>query len=335
MLNRREMLVASGVAALATAIPFVANRAIHGGWLDLPEARRQFIKGNSKPYFRQHDTQIKGTGRNKEVLLWKFYEQITGEPFSPHIQEIGDCCGQACALGVDVLAAVQIGLYGKSEEWRGKHSTETIYSGSRIEIAKGTACFDWWGQPADGSTGVWVGEYVRDYGVLLRGKYGNIDLTRYRPDLAKIWGSSTHFGVPDDLEVISQHHPVETVTVVEGWEQAADSVSNGYPVVIASSVGFKTETDRDGFLARGLEPWWHCMLLWGIDTKSKREGGCIANSWGTSWISGPQHKLGTPAGCFWTDANVINAMLKQGDSVAISNFVGFPQQQQNLDYRLW
>lgn len=335
MLNRREMLAASGGILLAIAIPFGIARTdtFYGGWLNLPTARRAFIENNVRPFYYQHDHEIKGTGKNKEVLLWKFYEEEIKAKFTPHVQDIGDCVGQAFSLGVDTLTAVQIGLQGRNEEWRGKCSSEAIYAGSRIEIGKGVACFGRFGRPSDGSTGAWAGEYVRDYGVLLRQKYGDVDLTRYRPELARVWGSSNQFGVPDDLETISKPHPVKTVTRVDGWDQACDLIANGYLILLCSNVGFNQETDSDGFLSPG-PTWYHAMCLWGIDTKSSREGGCIANSWPEQWVSGPQHRLGTPAGNFWADARVIDRMLKQEDSYALSNYVGYPRQEE-IDYRLW
>jgi hypothetical protein len=339
MLNRREMLAIGGGTLLGglsfslSGLLAASDRPVYGGWLDLEIARSNFLANNDRPYFRQHSAAIKGTGQNQEVLLWKFYEAVTKATFAPRFQKLGDCTGQACGLGVDTLTAVQIGLHKKLEEWRGLCSTEAIYAGSRIEIGKGAACFNRFGMPTDGSTGAWVTQYVRDYGVLIRHQYGDIDLTEYRPDLAKKWGSSNRFGVPDDLEVVSKPHPVRTITLVESWEQACDLVANGYPVVLCSNVGFTSETDAEGFLPRGREPWYHAMLLWGIDTKGKRQGGCIANSWGTTWLNAKQHRLGTPAGCFWADAKIIDNMLSQGDSLALSNYAGYVRR--DLDYRLW
>jgi hypothetical protein len=165
---------------------------------------------------------------------------------------------------------------------------------------------------------------------VLRGRYGNIDLTHYDPDLAAEWGH-WRAGVPAEIEKIAQEHPVKTTAAVTTWDEYCDAIANGYPVAICSNVGFTNRTDAEGFLRRrGV--WYHCMLGWGVDSLSARQGGCIANSWGTNWVSGPQHKLGTPPGCFWADADVIHTMVQQGDSYALSGFEGFPSQ--DLDYLL-
>lgn len=323
-MNRREMLVV-GVGALVANITALDGQPIHAGWLGWAV--------NRKARRTKYDLRsIRGSGEGRRTLLWRFYEHAMGRTFEPHIQGIGDCVGQAYGLGVDTLSAVQIELHGQSEEWKGKCSTEAIYGGSRIEIGKGTACFDRRGRPTDGTIGEWAAEYIRQYGVLLRDKYPSYDLRQYSAKLARQWGSYK-VGVPDELEVVSKPHPVRSVTLVKGWSDACDLIANGYPVILCSNVGFNMTADRDGFLPRGREPWYHSMLLWGIDTLSSRNGGCIANSWGSTWLSGPSHALGTPPGCFWADAEVIDSMLKQGDSYAISQYVGYPRQ--NIDYRFY
>lgn len=327
MLNRRELLVV-GAGLAVSQLPNVEGKPIHAGWLEWAAQRRTPHRPVPERIYRQ----IQGTGESTRTLLWRHFEKVTKNPFEPHVQGIGDCVGQAYGLGVDTLTTVQIDLHGQREEWRAKCSTEAIYGGSRIEIGKGKACFDRRGRPIDGTIGEWAAAYIRNYGVLLRGRYENYDLTKYSAELARKWGSY-RVGVPDELEAISKPHPVRTATLVTSWSQACDLIANGYPIILCSNVGFYMRTDAQGFLAKSREPWYHSMLLWGIDTISRRKGGCIANSWGSQWLDGPEHALGTPKGCFWADAEIIDMMLKQGDSYAISNYIGYPRQ--NLDYRLY
>lgn len=330
MLNRRDILklgtaalALGGQAALAQQTDNMSNLAHLQGWVDLPEAREWYASHSAKPYFDTYRN-LSGTGSNKQVLLWKAYEKTTGQLFAPHFQTIGDCIGHGFTLGAEVLCCTEI-VAGEREEWRGKFATEVTYAGSRVEVGKGEI------KRGDGSTGAWAAEWLRTYGVVLRKSYGNIDLTYYNGDLAKDWGYYKN-GVPAEIEKIAKEHPVKTTAMVQSWESCCDAIANGYPVVVCSNVGFNDKLDRDGFLRRGVQPWFHCMLIWGIDTVSPREGGCIANSWGTNWLSGPQHELGTPRGCFWADADVIDSMLKQGDSYALSGFEGFPSQL--IDYFL-
>jgi hypothetical protein len=297
-----------------------------GGWLDDPEARRQFRDRFARPMFRQNCGSVQGSGRGIQVLLWKFYELVTGTPFTARFQELGDCVGQAAGLGVDTLSTTQIAMHGRKELWKGPCSTELIYAGSRVEIGGGRI-------RGDGSNGSWAAQWLLKGGTLPRDKYGNIDLTTYRPDLAKAWGRPGA-GVPDELEPLAFEHLVRTATIVEGWEEACDAVGNGFPVLVCSSPGYSLRTDSEGFVSRRRKPMRHAWLLWGVDSLSKRQGGALCTSWGDC-VRGTKHPLGAPEGTLWVDAREIDKMLAQGDSYALSNFDGYPYQQETLRYKLF
>jgi len=243
---------------------------------------------------------------------------------------VHNCVSHGWGLGIDILDAVQASQ--GNGEWQAKCATEVIYAGSRVEVGKGVV-------NGDGSTGSWAAQWCREGGVLLRRPYldGKYDFTNYSGAKARDWAHNCEKcttwggGVPDDLEVISKRHPVRTTTLVRTWEEARDSVYNGYPVVICSDQGFKDTRDRDGF-AKAKDTWYHCMLLAGIDDSGKRSGGLLLNSWGPDWNSGPT-RLGQPPGSFWVDARILEKMLAWDDSYALSNYLGYPSQ--NLDYKLY
>jgi hypothetical protein len=67
------------------------------------------------------------------------------------------------------------------------------------------------------------------------------------------------------------------------------------------------------------------MVVIGIDDKHTRPGALVMNSWGTNWVSGPT-RHDQPVGSFWVDAEVIDRMVKQKDSFALSGFIGYPKQ---------
>jgi hypothetical protein len=256
--------------------------------------------------------------------LWKFLEDVTGGPVVPHMQGIGDCVGHGWGLGVDVLTAVQQKYHFLPQKWIAKAATEVIYTGSRVNIGGGLL-------RGDGSYGVWAADWCRQHGSLLRQPYldGKYDFTNYDAQKARKWAhlcqNCTEWGggIPDDLLVLADEHPVRTTTLIRSWPEARDAIANGYPVVICSDVGYNYQRDRDGFAARQ-GTWYHCVL--------RRPGGLILNSWGEDWISGPT-RLGQPAGSFWAEAADIDRMLKLGDSFAISNYQGYPRR--NVEYRLY
>ncbi len=302
---------------------------LFAGWVNDTESRKQFVKTHKYPFLRQRLDSIKGTGKGKKVLLYKLFEQVTGRPLVPHYQQIGDCVGMAYGLGVDVLTAVQMLMHSKSEQWVTKSATEIIYAGARIEVGKGLL-------KKDGSYGTWAAEFIREWGVLLRQPYldGEFDFTIYDGNKARALGQSSGKGVPDALEPLCKLHPVKTCALVNSWEECRDAVANGYPVPMCSNIGFTTKRDRDGFLRRGRRPWYHAMVIIGVDDEYRRAGGLIQNSWGGDiWVSGPKRHE-QPDGSFWCDAATIDAAMKQGDSIALSGYVGYPRQD-IPDYLIW
>jgi hypothetical protein len=303
------------------------EKPVYAGWEYCKVSRSNFISKNQYPFLNQLNQDIRGTGAGKQAFLWKYLEEVTGQSLKPHFQETGDCVSHGYGLGIDVLTAIQIRMKKSPQKWVAPAATEIIYGGGRIEIGQNLYRKNWRGE---GLNGVCAAEFLKKYGVLIRQSYfgGKYDFTTYSGDRASEYGRQ---GVPDDLEPLCKLHPVGWAALVQNWSEARDCIYNGYPVILCSNQGFKTKygLDKDGFLVPGAKPWWHCMLLAGIDDSFSRPGGLIINSWG-DWIDGPKRHE-QPAGSFWADASVIDRICKQGDTIAISSYAGYPRQ----DYILW
>jgi hypothetical protein len=282
-----------------------------------------------RPLFYAAAYPIKDSGAGKIVILSAFLAQYFNGQFPIHTQTIGDCVSHGWSLGIDVLKAVQIQA-GAQETFPGETATEITYAGSRVEIGKGQ-CGN-----QDGSVGAWAAQFVTQYGTLIRGKYGSLDLTTYSGETAKRLGAP-NAGVPDPLEPQVREHPVKTTSLVRNYNEARDAIANGYPVPVCSMVGFEgqggsqTKRDQDGFAARKGK-WGHCMLFAGVDDAFKRPGLLCINSWGKTWITGPR-RHDQPEGSFWVDAETCDAMLREGDSFSISGYLGYPAQA-GLEYML-
>jgi hypothetical protein len=300
-----------------------SNRPLYMGWVDNKEAREIWMEENDNPYLNKFDEEIRGSGAGKVALLFPFLEKLQGHSFISHVQETGDCVGHGFGLGVDLLTAVQIVKRGSPQRWVAESATEVIYGGSRILISQKKYGMR---MPGEGALGLHTGEYVKQYGILLRQKYLSHDFTKYSGAAADRYGRS---GLPAELQLLAKIHPVGCAAVVNSYEEIRDCIYNGYPVPICSNQGFTTKRDQEGFLApRG--SWNHCMTVIGVDDSPKRPGILIQNSWPISWVSGPK-RLGQPDGSFFADASVIDRMAKQGDTVAISAYAGYPK----LDYNMW
>lgn len=319
-MDRRELLKLALLAAVTRNTK--PNRF---GWV--PNHRAQ------TPHFRAKAPAIR-TGTGREVRLSKFLEKAVHK-IIPHDQKIGDCVGQAYGLATDTLAATQIYLHGRAEDFKGKTSTEIAYAGSRYEIGVlvyGSRSI----LTGAGSNGHWCAEFLRDYGTLLRGSYDKYDLTTYNPKLSWQWGQD---GVPDELEPTIKQHPIKSFSLCRNYEECRDAIVNGYPVVFASGVGFnqcrkhnRNGKDKDGFLVP-CGTWYHAMAGLDVDDKSSRPSITLYQSWGPNWIASPTIKDLEPW-AFRVDADVIDTMCGFGDTIAISNYVGHSSQD-GLDYHLF
>jgi len=339
-MQRRDFIRLGVGGLVGSMVPTVislcgSDAPVYCGWTPNQTASDAFLRRVRNPYLSQQTPKaFDGSGKDKVVLLYKYLEQATGEPLVPHDQQLGDCVGQAYGLATDILAATQIYKDGLAEKWVGKSSTESAYAGSRFEIGAlvhGNRQM----LKFDGSFGAYCAEFLRDYGVLPRGVYGDVDLRTYNPQIAKDWGKN---GVPDELEPQIKQHPIRSIALVRSYNDCRDAIANGYPVVFCSSVGFNPRCrrhnrggrDRQGFLNQ-CGRWMHAMAGIASDD-TRRPGILIQNSWGRHWCGGGT-RHGQPDGSFWVDAKTIDKMCSQGDSFALSGFVGFPMQK--LDYKLF
>ena len=289
------------------------------GWVDDPAKVEEIMNDLPFPVFQDVWQPIKGTGKNKKTLLYDYIRKASGGKFPKRKQTVGDCVAQGAAYAVDAVKSVDIVINKEFEEWVAETATEDIYAGSRVQIGNGRL-------RGDGSIGAWAARYVNEYGAVPRGKYGNIDLTTYSGSKARSWGRKG-VGVPKSLLPIVKKHPVLTVSKVTTYEEVRDLISNGYAVTIASSQGFSSRRDGEGF-ASPKGSWAHQMSILAVDDEYKRPGVLVQNSWG-KWNGGPK-RHDQPDGSFWVDAEEIEKrILKKGDSWAFSGYEGFKPRELN------
>lgn len=290
-----------------------------GGWIDDPKGVAASMEKLPHPVFSDIWSSIKGSGSGKKMLLYDIIRNVAGY-FPNRKQEDSDCVSQGIAYAVDAIKCVDIHINKEFEMWVAETSTEDIYSGSRNIIGKGRL------GNGGGSLGVWAAEYVNKYGALARGKYGNIDLSKYDVSKVRSW-ARPGFILPDDILNAAKQHPILTISQVNSYEEVRDLIVNGYAVTIASNQGFSSRRDSEGF-ARPEGSWAHQMAILGVDDEYKRRGCCVQNSWGV-WNSGPK-RHNQPDGSFWVDAEELERrVLKTGDCWAISGYEGFKPQKIN------
>ena len=265
-----------------------------------------------------------GVGIEDPILFWEA-EQLVLKKILPAWDQgdIGSCVGHGWARAVQDLLLMQI-LQGKLEQWPGAEvSREWIYGASRVEIGGGRI-------GGDGSVGSWAAAAVQKYGNVFYLKYPEIDLTSgYSVARCRQWGDR---GAPDALEPTGKQRIVKTVALVKTGDEAWAAIGNGYPIALCSNVGYTMSRDSEGFCRRS-GSWAHCMEVRArFVHPSKGRSYVIQNSWGDYLkssnnqiaVKGRADKVTLPSGCFAvTEADLVS-MLRQGDSFALSGFVGFP-----------
>lgn len=277
-----------------------------GGWINDPTAVEATLATMPRPLFATAAASIAGTGEGKTTLLYKAWADVNGSYPRLPAQEIGCCVGRGFASGVDLLQAVERAIRREAEEYK-ETSHEFIYGASRVDIGGQRGSY------SDGSVGAWAAKAVTTLGVVPREWVGPYDDKR-----AKDWGAK---GPPAELKAKAKEHLVGTASLVATWAELEDAIANGYPVPICSDQGFTMERDAEGFCSpRGT--WNHCMMVCAV-RNDKRPGACIYQSWGPNVPSGPL-SLDQPDNSFWADRKVVERILSQRDSYALSAFAGYP-----------
>lgn len=277
-----------------------------GGWINDQAAVKQVLATLPYPLFSSAAPNLKGSGDGKTVLIYKAWLDVNKEYISYPAQTIGDCVSQSWSHAVDLLACVEIAIGREAEEFK-QTATEFVYGTCRVDIGGQRGSY------SDGAVGAWAAKAVSTIGTVSRDETGPYDGRR-----AKEWGAK---GVPADLKAKAASHRVKTVSLVRSASEASDSLSNGHPVVVCSDQGFTMERDQNGF-CRPRGTWNHAMLVAGVRADAT-PGFLIVQSWGDDVPSGPR-TLDQPSYSFWITPDVMDRMLGQGDSFALSAFDGYP-----------
>jgi hypothetical protein len=267
------------------------------------------LAASRRPVFAASAAPIRGIGKGKRQLGYLDTRQVVGRDLLNR-QTIGDCVSHGFAAARDQLACSQI-VAGLPQRWVAPCATEVSYALSRVECGRGRI-------NGDGSVGAWMADAFTKYGSLSRLKYGRHDLTEYDGNRARDWGRS---GCPDELEPPARDLLIQTASLITTYEDAVDALYQKFTIPVCSSFGFSSRRDQLGF-ARREGSWRHCMAFLAVDDDPKNPGLLCQNSWGV-WNDGPK-RHDQPDGSFWVRPEDADRMLREGDSYALSGFLGYP-----------
>ncbi len=280
------------------------------GWTPNPAGVRAILATLPHPTFAPAAPHLLQQAERSEdnALLWEACIKVTGAQLPAHKQSIGCCTSEGWSSGVDYLQCVMIALRQMPLEYRS--ISHAVFYGLGREVAHML------GGP-DGCYGGAMAKASVQYGCVSNEDAHDSDTD---DTLAAEYGRR---GVPQNLKELAHKHLVKTVSLVKSAEEAKAALLNGYPIPICSDQGFTMQRDADGH-CRAQGSWAHCMCL--IGYRADKRWFCILQSWGQNVPSGPT-SLNQPDCSFWADWDVVDRMLRQEDSFAVSQFDGFPSQK--------
>lgn len=307
----REMVVATGWVDVPGAVA-----RVHSEWENRGMASR----------FEDAAPRLMAAGSDDApVFFWDAEEQVLGRRLPTWNQRrVGSCVGFGYTREAQDLLLWEIAS-GEPEEWPGfELAPEVTYGGSRYEVGGGRI-------RGDGSVGAWAADFLMRWGIVVRGVYGNLNLTQYSETTCRQLGAQ---GLPSDLEAVARVHPIRAAASVRTKEEVWAAIGGGKPVALCSDRGFSTRMDADGYCAPSGE-WNHCLGGRGRFVHPRRgRSVVIGNSWDDYMGVGEREvdyinsegrlaKFRLPPGCFCTTLDVVGTMAAQGDSHALAGLTGW------------
>lgn len=288
------------------------------------EARRK-AAGKPVTFEQASPKSIRKAGANDPVFYWHSEKKVIGKVLSSWDQkQVGSCVGFGNGRATQDTMLNEVAS-GQPEKWPGAEvCPEIIYGGSRVEIGGG-------GLNGDGSVGVWARDWLVNYGVVIRGKYGNLDVTTYSESTCRRLGDQ---GIPADVEAMAKIHPITDGTMVTTADGLWTALGAGYGVPVCSGQGFTTSRNAAGFCTRS-GTWNHCMC-YRARFVHPTKGRCVVeqNSWddylGSSnntfqyvAADGTTQTETLPMGCFCVELATAAAALTERDTFALAGLKGW------------
>jgi hypothetical protein len=256
------------------------------------------------------------------MMLWEVGRKIIGKDTPNYAQEIGDCVSFGAKNAINYVQYFPM-ANGERKTFKEVYPPY-LYGTGRVFIGKRQL------GRGDGSLGVWQAKAVMEYGTI---PVDTPNCPSYSGRVAKDWGYN---GPPDSLVQVGKTYIVKSAALVQTWEDVIQAVTNGYPVTIASNIGFDMSPRSDGFNHHSTS-WAHQMCIIGVDAGDDKvpAHACIINSWGEDahgTIKDFRTGENWPAGTLRVTPGDVKKILADRDSFAFSAFDGFPAQGLSRDF---
>lgn len=283
------------------------------GWAGETEARKAMEQlGDQFPRF-----QIVGSTESKAggtYRLWDFTRKVLGHDTPNYAQKTGDCVSFGAKNAIEYLACIEI-VRGDQESFHPLFPPYLYYTG-RVLIGNNQL------RGRAGSVGSWMAKAVEKYGTIPAELDG---VPTYSGSLADEWGDGR--GECQRWVDVGDDHLIQTTSPIRNWSELVDAIGNGYPVTIASDLGFTMKPGRDGYHEQ-TDTWHHQMMIHGICDGAEPWWSPL-NSWGNvhGTVLDPETGEPWPAGSLKCRPEVLDRAFSRGELFAYSQFQGFPEQR--------
>lgn len=264
---------------------------------------------------------IQSGGRS---MLWEVGRKILGTDSPNYPQQVGDCVSFGGKNACEYVQYYPIAA-GERSVWT-RVFPPYLYGCGRVFIGNGQM------GRQDGSVGAWQAQAVMKYGTIPINAPG---CPEYSGSIARQWGLKP--GPDDSFVTVGKQHIVKSTAAVTTWEELVAALTNGYPVTVASNVGYDMTPRSDGFNHYSTH-WGHQMCIIGVDDDASQPHACILNSWGDVHGQIKDFKTGEiwPKGTLRARKSDVMYMLAEKDTFAYSSLEGFPAQSLPDDaFNLW
>lgn len=283
-------------------------------------ARSEFNLLKQSGYFLPFSMQSNAKGT--KTFLHLVARKVLGKDITNYNQQIGDCVSFAGKNAAELLQTTQILLGGDDIKWRPVFPPY-YYGASRVYVGRGRLGND------DGSLGSWLAQAVVRYGTLFADE---ANVPKYSGKVAKAWGDPQPKNDLDNWLPTAKNFLVQGVAQVRTWANLVEAISSGFPVTIASDVGFEMEARKDGFHRIGRKPWAHAMCVIGADDNAKDPYVLILNSWGDchGHLKDFDDGHSLPKGVLRVRRADFEKILRQKECFAYSDMRGFQDRREKL-----
>lgn len=308
------------------------------GWIPPDERTRKQEQANVRAVAEMPKFAIRGRseyGEGKALLyeMYKHPEVVKALGFEyPGNHQFSGCCVGAGGGNASFNVATADAIVRKEPERIHVPFWLLAYGRSRLYMGENS--------PGEGSLGGTFAQAVREDGILDAVQEG---LPKFRNADGLEWGEPTEMSWSDgdarqtlDLLDQSREHLIKTTAEIRTSDDWREALVNFYGVTLASNWGGRMQCVTRGtppvLLNEHVDQWPHQMSsnAW-FDHPTLGEIFYIPNQWGLK-----VHGIcptGAPPGGFWILKKDADWICRNGEVFAFSQYVGFPAQVVDLDWR--